>query len=444
MKPVNTKVFGRHIAHAGLAFSMLVGAAQASTTLTIATVNNGDMVRMQELSAEFTRQHPDIELNWVVLEENALRQRVTTDIATRGGQFDVMTIGVYEVPIWAKREWLLPFDNLAASYEVEDLLDPVREGLSHNGELYALPFYAESSMTFYRKDLFEAAGLQMPETPTWSQITEFAGKLHDPGNGMSGICLRGKAGWGENMAVIGTVVNSYGGRWFDMDWEPQLDSDAWYNAVDMYVNLLGNYGPSGASSNGFTENLALFNSGRCAMWVDATVAAGFVTDPAESEVADHVGFARAPHGVTRKGSNWLWIWALAVPKSTENPEEAQAFVEWATSNKYTELVAEHRGWLGAPPGTRKSLYANENYLSAAPFALDVLSAIETASPQDPTVDPVPYVGVQLVSIPEFQAIGTRVGQNLSAAIAGQASVEDALDDSQRAARRQMQMSGYYD
>ena len=62
-------------------------------TITIATVNNGDMVLMQELSEEFTKQNPDIELEWVTLEENILRQRVTTDIATKGGQYDVMTIG---------------------------------------------------------------------------------------------------------------------------------------------------------------------------------------------------------------------------------------------------------------------------------------------------------------------------------------------------------------
>lgn len=127
----------------------LAGPAAAQQTLTVATVNNGDMIRMQGLTQEFTAQHPDIQVNWVTLEENVLRQRVTTDIATKGGQFDVMTIGTYEVPIWAKNQWLLPLNNLGADYDVDDILPPIREALSQDGTLYAAPFYAESAMTLY-------------------------------------------------------------------------------------------------------------------------------------------------------------------------------------------------------------------------------------------------------------------------------------------------------
>src|SRR6478609_1552510 len=102
--------------------------ALAQTTLTIATVNNGDMIRMQKLTDDFRAKNPGIELNWVTLEENALRQKVTTDIATKGGQFDVVTIGTYEVPIWAKNGWLVALDNLGADYKIDDLLAPIRGG----------------------------------------------------------------------------------------------------------------------------------------------------------------------------------------------------------------------------------------------------------------------------------------------------------------------------
>ena len=132
--------------------------AYADTTLTIATVNNGDMIRMQKLTDDFTKANPDIKLNWVTLEENVLRQKVTTDIATKGGQFDILTIGTYEVPIWAKKGWLVPLDNLGADYDVDDLLPPIRAGLSYDGKLYAAPFYGESSIIMYRKDLIEKAG----------------------------------------------------------------------------------------------------------------------------------------------------------------------------------------------------------------------------------------------------------------------------------------------
>src|SRR4051794_4511001 len=228
-------------------------AVHAETRLTIATVNNGDMIVMQKLSNKFEQANPDIKLDWVVLEENVLRQRVTTDIATKGGQYDIMTIGTYEVPIWAKQGWLSPMDNLPADYDVADVIKPVREGLSYQDKLYALPFYAESSMTYYRKDLFQKAGITMPDKPTYDQIKDFAAKVHDPEHQVYGICIRGKPGWGENMAIVDTMVNTFGGQWFDKNWNTKIDTPEWRNAVTTYVDLLKKYGPPGASSNGFNE-----------------------------------------------------------------------------------------------------------------------------------------------------------------------------------------------
>jgi sorbitol/mannitol transport system substrate-binding protein len=422
---------------------LLLGAAPAlAGTVTIATVNNGDMIIMQELSSQFEQAHPDIQLEWVVLEENVLRQRVTTDIATSGGQFDVLTIGTYEVPIWAKEGWLAPLADLPADYDVDDVLKPVREGLSYDGKLYALPFYAESSMLFYRKDLFEKAGIQVPEQPTWQQVKEWAAKLHDPGNEVYGICLRGKPGWGENMAFVTTMVNTFGGQWFDNDWNTTINTPEWNEAVSFYVDLLKNYGPPGASSNGFNENLALFSTGKCAMWVDATVAAGLLFDPQQSQVADKLGFAQAPVDKHPKGSNWLWSWALGIPASSDAIDDAKTFITWATSKDYVKLVGKEKGWVAVPPGTRTSTYANAEYATAAPFAEFVLKSIETADPINTTANPKPYSGVQYVGIPEFQALGTQVGQMIAAALTGQMPVEQALQAAQSSTERTMRQAGY--
>lgn len=286
------------LAAACLALPLL---AQGAETLTIATVNNNDMIRMQRLSKVFEESHPDIALKWVVLEENVLRQRLTTDIATQGGQFDLLTIGMYEAALWGAKGWLEPMSGLPADYALDDLLPSVRDGLSVKGTLYALPFYAEASITYYRKDLFQQAGLRMPEQPTWTQLGEFAARLNRPDQGQYGICLRGKAGWGENMALIGTLANAFGARWFDERWQPEFSGGEWKKALDFYVSTLKRYGPPGASSNGFNENLALFNSGKCAIWVDASVAGSFVTDKSQSKVADATGFAFAPPGSHRQG-----------------------------------------------------------------------------------------------------------------------------------------------
>jgi sorbitol/mannitol transport system substrate-binding protein len=423
----------------GLAFS--AGTAAAQTNLTIATVNNGDMIRMQKLTGDFKAKNPSINLEWVTMEENVLRQKVTTDIATKGGQYDIMTIGTYEVPIWAKQNWLVPLD-LGAGYDADDLLPAIRNGLSKDGKLYAAPFYGESSMVMYRKDLFEKAGLTMPEAPGWDFIADAARKITDKQKEVYGICLRGKAGWGENMAFLTAMANSFGARWFDEKWQPQFDQPEWKEALTFYINLMKDAGPPGASSNGFNENLALFQSGKCGMWIDATVAASFVTNPKESKVADQASFALAPDKGLGKRGNWLWAWSLAIPAGSKKQEAAEKFIAWATSKDYAGLVASKEGWANVPPGTRKSLYANAKYLEAAPFARMTLASIESADPSKPTVKPVPYTGVQFVAIPEFQGIGTAVGQQFSAALAGNMTVDSALKNAQQLTVREMTKGGY--
>ncbi len=375
------------------------------------------------------------------LEENQLRQRVTTDISTKGGQFDIMTIGTYEVPIWANLGWLVPL-NFDASYEIDDLLPAIRGGLSVDGKLFAAPFYGESSMVMYRTDLFEQAGLDMPAAPTWDFVADAARTITDKDNEIFGVCLRGKAGWGENMAFLTATANSFGARWFDEDWNPQFDQQAWADTLNFYLDLMNDAGPPGASSNGFNENLALFQSGKCGMWIDATVAASFVTNANESTVADKVGFALAPDNGLGKRGNWLWAWSLAIPAGSAKVDAAQKFISWATSKEYTELVASKEGWANVPPGTRTSLYENPAYQSAAPFAQMTLDSINSADPTAPTVDPVPYVGVQFVAIPEFQGIATSVGQQFAAALAGTVSAEEALTAAQRLTEREMKRAGY--
>ncbi|MDO5705132.1 MAG: sugar ABC transporter substrate-binding protein [Paracoccus sp. (in: a-proteobacteria)] len=424
------------------AVAALTAPAMAET-LTIATVNNGDMIRMQRLADEFTAANPDITLNWVTLEENILRERVTTDIATRGGQYDVLTIGNYEVPIWAKQQWLVPMTDMPQGYDVDDLLPAVRQALSVDDTLYAAPFYGESAIVMYRTDLAQAAGVTISESPTWTEIKAAAEAMTDKSKEQYGICLRGKPGWGENMAFLSAMSNSYGARWFDMDWKPQFDSPEWNETVTDYLAMLTNYGPPGASSNGFNENLSLFQQGKCGIWIDASVAASFVTDPENSTVAEHVGFAQFPNkdGVDNHG-NWLWSWNLAIPASSKSQDAAKKFIAWATSKDYTQLVAEREGWRAAPPGTRTSLYENSEYQAAAPFAGITLAAMNAANTAKASVQDVPYTGGQFVAIPEFQGIGTAVGQQFAAALAGQGDASSALAAAQSNVTREMTRAGY--
>ena len=425
-----------------LAACLAATGAVSATELVIATVNNGHMIEMQKLGKFFEQANPDIKLKWVTLEEGVLRQRVTTDIATKGGQFDVMTIGMYETPIWGKKGWLQEV-KADAAYDVDDLLPAMRNGLSSEGKLYAVPFYGESSMLMYRKDLADKAGVTVKDKPTWPEIAELAGKIHDPANGVYGICLRGKPGWGDNMGFLSTLANTFGGQWFDMGWKPQLDTKPWHDAITFYVDLMKKYGPPGSSSNSFNEILALYNEGKCGMWVDATIAASFISDPKQSKVADKVAFAQAPTMVTPKGANWLWAWALAVPAGSQKVEAANKFITWATSKEYINLVGKEVGWGNIPTGTRKSTYENAEFLKVAKFAVAEKAAIDSANPNDQTLPKSPYMGIQFAAIPEFQSIGISVGQQMSAALSGKTTVDAALKASQTAADREMKKAGYY-
>lgn len=424
--------------------ALSVSHAANAEEITIATVNNADMITMQELAPAWEKATGN-SINWVVLEENVLRQRTTTDIATGGGSFDIMFIGAYETPIWGAKGWLTSLNDFGddADYDLDDIFQLVRNGLSADGNLYAVPLYSETSFTFYRTDLFEAAGIEVPtEQPTYTEFAEMAAKLHDPDNGVYGTCQRGKAGWGENMAFVGTMANAFGADWFDMDWNPQLDSPEWNAAITYYVDLMNNSGPPGASSNGHNENRALFKDGKCATWVDATSAANDIRNPATSTVANVTDFFQAPKQVTDKGTGWFWSWALAIPASSEKVDTAKDFLKWATSKEYFITVGETKGWVAVPSGTRASIHEDARLLEAAPFAETIKNAIFSVDPADPTRDPVPYTGVQFVAIPEFQGIGNYVGQQVAAALTGQSTVEEALANSQKFAIREMTKAGY--
>ncbi len=417
----------RALLGATMALLCSVAYSQAETVVRIATVNNPDMVVMQKVSTEFEKVHPDIKLKWSVLEEGELNARVMTDVSTGASSFDVVSVGPFEVQNWSSNNWLYSLTDLFAKhpdvekgYDLADVIPSVANALSSNGNLYALPFYAEASMTFYRKNLFAKAGVTMPEKPTWPQIAEFAKKINDPANQVYGICLRGQPIWTGALITINLVANSFGARWFDMDWKPQFDTAEWKNALSFYVDL-SKSGPPGVVGNNYTENLNLFAQGHCGMWIDATVAAGFLANPKTSTVAANVGFAQSPTGpVTDKGSVAFHSWALAIPKTTKEPGPAFTFITWATSKEYQALVAKSEGaWTAVPPGTRTSLYENANYKKeAGAFSDAVYTALKLANPTDANANPVPYKGVIYMLFPEYAGLATEVGQYFSGALAG--------------------------
>ncbi|MFD5444230.1 ABC transporter substrate-binding protein [Streptomyces tendae] len=414
------------------------GAGSGGNAINVLMVNNPQMVELQKLTADHFTKETGIKVNFTVLPENDVRDKISQDFANQAGQYDAATLSNYEIPIYARNDWLHEMDSYVAedpAYDEQDILGPMRESLTaDDGKLYGQPFYGESSFLMYRKDLFAKAGLTMPEHPTWTQVASFAEKLDGSEPGMKGICLRGLPGWGELMAPLTTVVNTFGGTWFDQDWQARLDSPEWQKATKFYVDLVREHGESGAAQSGFAECLNNMTQGKVAMWYDATSAAGSL-DAAKSPVKGKIGYAPAPVEKT-DSSGWLYTWAWGIQKASRNSDKAWKFVSWASSKEYEQLVGDEIGWSNVPAGKRASTYENPAYVKeAAAFQEMTRKAIEGAKPKDPGVQPRPAPGIQFVGIPEFTDLGTKVSQEISAAIAGRQSVEEALKKSQQLAEQ---------
>ena len=406
-------------------------------TVNVLMVNNPQMVDLQKLTADNFTKDTGIKVNYTTLPENDVRDKISQEFASQAGQYDVASISNYEVPFFSKNGWLLPLDDTVAkdsAFDQSDILKPMTQALTGaDGKLYAEPFYGESSFLMYRKDVLAAKGLTMPEKPTWQEVADMAAKLDGAMPGMKGICLRGQPGWGQVFAPLTTVVNTFGGTWFDKDWSAQVNGPGFTEATKFYVDLVRAHGESGAPQAGFTECLNNMTQGNVAMWYDATSAAGSL-DAADSPVAGKIGYAAAPVKET-DSSGWLYTWAWGIQKASKNAKAAQQFITWASGKPYEELVGKTLGWSKVPAGKRSSTYANADYVaSAKPFAAQTETAINAAKPDDPGTQPRPAAGIQFVGIPEFAALGTSVSQKISEAIAGKTSVEDALNAGQSLAQ----------
>lgn len=228
------------------------------------------------------------------------------------------------------------------------------------------------------------------------------------------------------------MVNTFGGTWFDKDWTPRVNAPEFTEATDFYVKLVREHGEKGAPQAGFTECLNNLTQGNAAMWYDATSAAGSL-EAQGSPVKGKMGYVAAPV-VKTKSSGWLYAWAWSIQQASTKKDNAWKFISWASGKDYEKLVGQELGWAKVPAGKRASLYDNPAYLKVAEaFAVPTKEAIESADPENPGVQPRPAIGIQFVDIPEFPSLGTQVSQDVSAAIAGQTSVKDALDQGQKLA-----------
>ncbi len=405
-------------------------------SINVLMVNNPQMVDLQKLTPDNFTKQTGIRVNFTVLPENDVRDKISQEFSSQAGQYDVASLSNFEIPIYSRSKWIAPLSDYIAAdpgFDQADVLKPMTQSLSgDDGKIYGEPFYGESSFLMYRKDVLAAKGITMPDRPTWPQVADIAAKVDEAQPGMAGICLRGQPGWGQVFAPLTTVVNTFGGTWFTKDWHAQVDGKGFRDATNFYVNLVRQYGENGAPQAGFTECLNSLIQGDAAMWYDATSAAGSL-EATTSPVKGKIGYAAAPV-VETENSGWLYSWAWSIQEASQHQDDAWTFISWASGKDYEKLVGNEIGWASVPAGKRASTYRIPQYLQVAKsFAEPTKSAIENADPLDPGVQPRPTIGIQFVDIPEFPDLGTQVSQDVSSAIAGKMSVDEALQHGQKLA-----------
>jgi sorbitol/mannitol transport system substrate-binding protein len=433
------------IALAAVASLVLAGCGAGSSgsgshSITVLMVNNPPMLELQKLAAaNFTKQ-TGIKVHFVVKVEQDMRDTASTEFANQSGQYDVATLSNFEIPYYAKAGWISNMESIAksSSFDQSDILPSMTQALSYKGKVFGEPFYGESSFLMYRKDVFQKLGITVPADPTWDQVAQWAAKADGAQSGMKGICLRGLAGWGDNLAPLTTVVNTYGGTWFDDSWKAQVDTGGFKAAANFYVNLIHQHGEAGAATFSFPQCLSALQQGKTAMWYDSTAAAGSL-EAADSPVKGKIGYVSAPHDKTSQ-SGWLYTWAWAVEKASKHQSDDMKFVKWASSKAYEQLVAKDTknstgGPTNVPAGKRASTYSDPTYLKvASAFATPTLNSIKNAPASDPGVQKRPYSGIQFVGIPSFTDFGTSCAKLISSAIAGSQSTDSALGACQKLAQ----------
>jgi sorbitol/mannitol transport system substrate-binding protein len=416
------------------------GGSDSGHSIKVLMVNNPQMLELQKLTAGNFTKDTGIKVRFVPKVEQDMRDTASTEFANQSKQYDVATLSNFEIPFYAKAGWISDMQSIATdkSFDQSDILPSMTAALSYNGKVYGEPFYGESSFLMYRKDVFQKLGISVPSNPTWTQVADWAAKADGSQSGMKGICLRGLAGWGDNLAPLTTVVNTMGGTWFDENWKAQVNTGGFQKAANFYVSLIHSHGEAGAATFSFPQCLAALQNGKVAMWYDSTAAAGSL-EASDSPVKGKIGYVSAPVDQTKQ-SGWLYTWAWAIENASSHQTDAKKFVAWASSKAYEQLVAKDTknstgGPTNIPAGKRASTYSDPTYLQvASSFATPTLNSIKNAPAADPGVQKRPYSGIQFVGIPSFTDFGTQCAKDISSAIAGSQSTNSALNACQKLAQ----------
>lgn len=343
---------------------------------------------IQPLLGEF-EELTGITVEVEALPEEQFRQRVQVEMTGKSEDLDVFMTNVQnEGAKFARNGWysdLRAFAEqeglVAAEYDFDDFSDSILDGHTFDGTLAGIPIQLETQMLFYRKDILEQAGVQVPQT--LEELEQVARKIDDP-SGVRAFVSRGAGA--AAVTQISTYLFNYGATWTpegDEDDAAAFDSPEGIQAIDYYATLIREHGPSGAVNMSWEEALPLFQQGQVAMYTDASTFLPQVIDPKESKVADKAGFAKMPAGPAGDFQTFNG-WALGISPFSQKQNAAWYFVQWATSPEMVERLTEKN-----IAGARESVEFGDAYPDD--WVQAFTESLPEAVPQLPKVVPVPEV-----------------------------------------------------
>ena len=373
-----------------------------------------------------------VKVNLVIMPFSGMREKQLIELTSGNSTYDVIGLDYRDVAAYGEAGWMVDLYKFINSKDADpaldmaDFLPTAVEGLKWKGKLNGFPFYVESTMLMYRKDLYAKLGLKVPET--WDELYQNALKLNHETNGTRdfyGVTIRGRRAVGYNDYIWNGLLKSYGGSYFDKNWKPIFNSDAGVTALEMYVKLLEDAGPLDAATQGYEEVMQTMMQGKTAQVIDATMLGAWLEDPKQSKVVGLNGWAMVPKGTVRRG-NSFFLQGVGVPKFSKNQLAAYKFIEWATSKDLQKVQIDKGAYL-----TRSSIVNSEEFRNAWPFA-DIM--LKSLADSDLNYTPI---------LPEWSQVADQVSIAVSSALIGEKTPKQALDEAQAAVDQIMIKAGYY-
>ncbi len=387
----------------------------AGERLSVLMVGHPTSNAIQKMLPDFTAA-TGIEVDLEVIPEADATPKILLEFSSRSGRYDVVENNTIMLPGFVESGYVVPVGDLVSQHdEFVDLKDFVPRYLETNvvdGQLYGLPVFGESTFLMYRKDLFEKFGIAVPKT--FDEVEAAAAAIKENTNGeVTGITMRGQQGI-QGVYVWSAYLWGMGGSFLTADGKSALDSPEAENALTKFAHVLNEYGPVGVANMGWEENRLLFQQGKAAMTIDATVNGAFNEDPSVSTVVGNVGYAPVPMQADnlKGGSSSLSAFGLYIATDSKLQEAAWMFVSWATSQQAQIKSLELDPNSGVTSlSAMQSPAFTERY---GAFKEAMLESISRGNPQ------------YLPTVPQANEIINNVGIAVSQVLAGTASAKDAL------------------